>query len=269
MKLHVYTSIIAGLLILMSINLPAAYAEPTGLEVMQAADSRYDGDDVVQKISQKLIDRNGNTREREMISFRKDIGVDKKMITFFTKPANIRDTALLTFDYDDPSSDDDQWLYLPALKKVRRISSSDRGDYFMGTDFTFEDMKQSPELSDFRWKLLGAETIDGHDCWKVEGIPSSKEIGQELGYSRIIQYVTKHTHVAIRVDYWDLAKRELKHLRVTTMEEIQTIWSATTVEMLNVQSQHKTIISFTEQHYNTKLKDRLFTQRTLKRGYRE
>ncbi len=263
------TSTIISLLLIMLANF-SAYAEtPTGLSIMQAADSRYDGDDVIQSIHQQLIDRNGNTREREMISFRKDFGKDKKMITFFRKPANIIDTALLTFDYDDPNSDDDQWLYLPALKKVRRISSSDRGDYFMGTDFTFEDMKQSPELSDYQWKLLGSEVVHDHDCWKVEGIPSSKEIGQELGYSRLVQYVTKNTSIAIRVDYWDLADRELKHLRVNKMEEIQHIWSAVSVEMHNVQSNHTTVISFTEQRYNSGLKDRLFTQRALKRGYRK
>ncbi len=248
---------------------PMAYAEPTGLAVMQAADQRDDGDDLKQHMTQTLIDRNNNQRVRHMANFRKDVGVDKKMITFFIKPANIRDTALLTFDYDDPNADDDQWLYLPALKKVRRISSSDRGDYFMGTDFTFEDMKQSPELDDYQWKLLGSETVNNLECWKVEGVPASSEIAQELGYSRIIQYVTKHSDVAIRVDYWDLAGRELKHLNVPEMEKIQGVWSPLRVEMVNVQSNHKTVITFSEQVYNSGLKDRLFTQRTLKRGLRE
>ena len=246
-----------------------AWADPTGLEVMQAADAREDGDDLRQTMRQTLIDRNGNTRERVMVSFRKDEGKDKKMITFFLKPANIQDTALLTYDYDDPEKDDDQWLYLPALKKVRRIAASDRGDYFMGTDFTFEDMKQSPELTDYHWRLLGSATVAGHDCWKVEGTPASDDIAHELGYSRMIQYVSKDTDIAIRVDYWDLAGRELKHLKVTAMKKIQGIWSPLRIEMKNVQSQHSTIITFSDQHYNSGLSNRLFTQRNLKRGYRE
>ncbi len=241
---------------------------PTGLEVMQAVDHREDGDDLKQNMTQILLDRNGNQRVRHMIAFRKDYGEDSKRIIFFTEPANIRDTALLTFDYDDPNKDDDQWLYLPALKKVRRISSSDRGDYFMGTDFTFEDMKQTPELEDYHWKLLGDAVVDGHQCWKVEGTPASEDIMRELGYSKMIQYVRKDNDFTIQVDYWDQAGRELKHLHIVDMQQIQGIWSASKIEMNNIQSQHKTILELSNQVYNTALKDRLFTQRTLKRGHR-
>ena len=246
-----------------------AAAEPSGLEIMQAVDNREDGDDLSQTMTQTLVDRNDNRRVRHMASFRKDYGRDKKMIVFFTEPANIRDTALLTFDYDDPERDDDQWLYLPALKKVRRISAADRGDYFMGTDFTFEDMKQTPELSDYHWKLLGSEQVDGQDCWKVEGRPVSDAVMRDLGYSRMVQYVRKDNDMTIRVDYQDQAGRELKHLHVLDLRQIQGIWSPMKVEMINVQSRHKTILEFSEQSYNTGLKDRLFTQRSLKRGYRK
>jgi hypothetical protein len=129
-------------------------------------------------------------------------------------------------------------------------------------------MKQTPELEDYHWKLLGSEEVDGHDCWKVEGTPASEDIMRELGYSKMIQYISKHADFSIRTDYWDQAGRELKHFRVVEMKQIQGIWSALRIEMTNVQSQHKTILIFTEQHYNTGLKNRLFTQRTLKRGYR-
>ncbi|HHH36000.1 MAG TPA: outer membrane lipoprotein-sorting protein [Gammaproteobacteria bacterium] len=247
---------------------PPLQAAPSGLEIMRAVDGREDGDDLRQAMTQTLIDRNGNRRVRHMISFRKDYGKDKRLISFFTEPANIRDTALLTFDYDDPDRDDDQWLYLPALKKVRRISAADRGDYFMGTDFTFEDMKQTPELGDYHWKLLGSEIIDGQECWKVEGVPVSQDVVRELGYSRMIQHVRKDNDFTIRVDYWDRAGRELKHLRVLELRRIQGIWSAVRIEMENVQTKHRTLIELADQHYNTGLKDSLFTKRALKRGYR-
>jgi len=258
-----------GLALALISHTPAIAAEPTGLEIMQAVDNRNDGDDLKQTMVQTLIDRNGNQRIRNMISFRKDYGKDTKSIVFFAKPANIRDTALLTFDYDDPKADDDQWLYLPALKKVRRISSSDRGDYFMGTDFTFEDMKQTPELEDYNWKLLGSEQINGSDCWKVEGTPVSDEIARELGYSRLIQWIRKDNDFSIKADYWDQAGRELKHLTITKLEQIDGIWSPVHIEMTNIQSEHKTFLDFSNKTYNTGLKDRTFTQRTLKRGYRK
>jgi len=243
-------------------------ADPTGLEIMQAVDNREDGDDLKQQITQTLIDRNDSRRVRQMASLRKDFGKDKKMMSFFTEPANIRDTALLTFDYDDPSADDDQWLYLPALKKVRRISAADRGDYFMGTDLTFEDMKQTPELEDYNWKLHGSESVDGHDCWKVEGLPVSEDVARELGYSRMLQFVRKDNDYTIRVDYWDRAGRELKHLYVKDLKQIEGIWTAHKVEMINAQSKHRTVLEFAGHQYNTGISDRMFTQRTLKRGYR-
>ncbi len=251
----------------LGINVPA-FADPTGLEIMQAVDNREDGDTLQQNIHQILIDRNGNKRKRHMISFRKDYGKDSKTIVFFAEPANIRDTALLTFDYDDPNTDDDQWLYLPALKKVRRISSSDRGDYFMGTDFTFEDMKQTPELQDYHWKLLGSEKIRGFDCWKVEGIPASNDVARELGYSRLVQWIRKDNNFTIQAYYWDQAGRELKHLEIPNLTQIKGIWSATSVEMMNIQNNHQTRLEFSEKLYNANLKDRMFTQRTLKRGHR-
>ncbi len=244
-------------------------ADPTGLQIMQRVDNRDDGDDLTQSIYQKLIDRRGGVRERFMVAMRKDYGKDSKSISYFLKPANIRDTALLTYDYDGTERDDDQWLYLPALKKVRRISSSDRGDYFMGTDFTFEDVKQTPELEDYNWTLIGSETVDGHDCWKVQGVPKTDELKKDLGYSKTVNFIRKDIDLAIRIDYWDRKGQELKHFHATEVKQIQGVWTATRVVMENIQTGHKTEIVFSDQHYNSGLSDRKFTERMLKRGYRK
>ncbi len=247
---------------------PAIASEPSGLEIMQMVDARDDGDDLTQQMHQKLIDKRGNVRERQMVSFRKDYGKDSKSITYFVEPANVRDTAMLTWDYDGVEKDDDQWLYLPALKKVRRISSSDRGDYFMGTDFTFEDVKQTPELEDYNWKNLGTEQIDGQDVWVVEAEPKTKALVKDLGYSKVRYYVRKDIHMYVRVDFWDRKGVELKHLVSTGIKQINGIWTATGGVMTNVQTGHKTELSFSAQQYNTGVSDRMFSERMLKRGYR-
>ncbi|MBF0281728.1 MAG: outer membrane lipoprotein-sorting protein [Zetaproteobacteria bacterium] len=241
---------------------------PTGLSIMQAVDQRDDGEDLIQKIDQKLIDKRGGVRERHMIAFRKDYGADSKSISYFLKPANILDTALLTYDYDGVARDDDQWLYLPALKKVRRISSSDRGDYFMGTDFTFEDIKQTPELEDYNWTLLGSEIIDNHDCWKISATPKTEDLQKNLGYTKTISYIRKDILIAVRIDYWDRKAQHLKTLIVDKVEAIDGIWSVRHMVMKNIQSQHITELSFSEQQYNSNLSDRLFSERMLKMGYR-
>ena len=247
---------------------PAFSQEITGLEVMQLVETRDDGNDLVQKMKQRLIDKRGNVRQRQMISFSKDYGKDIKSITYFLEPANVRDTSMLTWDYDGIEKDDDQWLYLPALKKVRRISSSDRGDYFMGTDFTFEDIKQTPELEDYNWTNIGSEKLEGSDVWVVEAEPKTKALKKNLGYSKVRYYVRKDIHMYIKVDFWDRKGKELKHLVSSGIKQIDGIWTATGGMMTNVQSGHRTELSFSDQQYNTNLSDRTFSERMLKRGYR-
>jgi outer membrane lipoprotein-sorting protein len=248
---------------------PVYASEPTtGLEVMKLVEARDDGNDLIQKMKQRLIDKRGNVREREMISFSKDYGLDSKSVSYFLSPANVRDTAMLTWDYADENKDDDQWLYLPALKKVRRISSSDRGDYFMGTDFTFEDIKQTPELGDYNWTLVGSDKVDGSDVWVVDAEPKSKDLKKDLGYSKVRYYVRKDIDMYIKVDFWDRKGRELKHLVSTGIIQIDGIWTATGGVMSNVQTNHKTELVFSDHQYNTGLSDRLFTERMIKRGYR-
>lgn len=247
---------------------PAYSNEPTGLEIMQLVDARNDGDDLIQNMKQRLIDRRGNVRERVMISLRKDYGVDSKSITYFLAPSNIRDTALLTWDYDGVEKDDDQWLYLPALKKVRRISASDRGDYFMGTDFTFEDIKQTPELEDYHWTLIGSDKLGNFDVWVVEGEPKTDDLKKNLGYSNTRYYIRKDINLYIRVDFWDRKGQELKQLISDEIKEIDGIWTAMSGTMTNKQTGHRTELSFSEHRYNTGISDRMFSERMLKRGYR-
>ena len=269
MSLGKFALIIFTLSILVGMGSVLSYSkEMTGLDVMKLVDNRDDGDDLIQNIQQKLTDKRGNVREREMIAFRKDYGKDSKSISYFLSPSNVRDTALLTYDYDGVAKDDDQWLYLPALKKVRRISSANRGDYFMGTDFTFEDIKQTPELDDYTWTLIASETINGHDCWVVEGEPKTDALKKNLGYAKTRGYIRKDIHMNIRTDYWDRKGQELKRFTIKTIKQIDGIWTATTMLMENAQTKHSTEMVFSEQQYNTGISDRTFSERMLKRGYR-
>ncbi|MBN4060738.1 outer membrane lipoprotein-sorting protein [bacterium AH-315-I20] len=263
------TMILTAMGMVAMMSSPAFSNEPTtGLEVMKLVEARDDGKDLTQKMMQRLVDKRGNVRERQLITFSKDYGLDSKSVSYFLSPANIRDTSMLTWDYADEAKDDDQWLYLPALKKVRRISSSDRGDYFMGTDFTFEDIKATPELGDYNWTLMGSEMLDGKDVWVVEAIPKSKQLMKDLGYSKVVYHVRKDIDMYIKVDFWDRKGRELKHLISTGITQIDGIWTATGGVMKNVQTNHRTELVFSEQEYNTGLSDRMFTERMIKRGYR-
>ena len=160
-------------MLLISLPIPAvsvAQAEfPSGLEIAQRINDRDEGEAVSRNLTMEMIDRRGKKRVRETRGFRKYYGEEKRTVIFYLKPKNVKKTAFLTYDYPLADRDDDQWLYLPAMRKVRRISASDRGDYFLGTDFTYEDIKKESKVSieDYTWKTVGEEEIDGYRKYSV------------------------------------------------------------------------------------------------------
>ena len=103
----------------------------TGLEIMQKVLDRDDGDNIITNMQMQLIDRNGHKRVRDMKTFSKDVGEDEKKLIFFLSPSDVKNTAFLTFDYANEDKDDDQWLYLPALNKTKRIPASHKDSSFM------------------------------------------------------------------------------------------------------------------------------------------
>ena len=114
---------------------------PSGRGIMLKVKNRPDGDTRYATLSMTLVQKNGSKRERKLSSWAMDVGKDTKKIMFFTYPGDVKGTGFLTWDYDNPNKEDDKWLYLPAMKKTRRISGkSSKTDYFMGSDFTYDDM---------------------------------------------------------------------------------------------------------------------------------
>jgi hypothetical protein len=118
----------------------AQAANLTGRDIMVRVDNRDDGETQKAKMTMTLINKVGDKRIRKVVSYRKDYGKDSKAMMIFASPGDVRGTGYLSWEYDDQNKDDDRWLYLPALRKIRRISGSSNSDYFMGTDFTYDDM---------------------------------------------------------------------------------------------------------------------------------
>ena len=125
----------------------------TALEIMQRVDARDDGDNMTARQEMILIDKNNHRRVREMTIFAKDEGRDTRRLLFFLSPPNVKHTGFLTYDYNSGDKDDDQWLYLPALRKTKRIASSDKSVAFMGSDFSYADMTRRL-ISEWKFKIL-------------------------------------------------------------------------------------------------------------------
>jgi hypothetical protein len=249
-----------GLLFLVT-TVFAAFAEtPTGLQIMQQVDERYEGDSSKNLTTITLISRRGNTRVRKILSYVKDYGDVEKTVMVFLEPADVNGVGYLSYSYDEIGKDDDTWLYLPALKRVRRISGSSRNENFMGTDFTYDDMGDRKPEEDTH-ELLREETVDSQPCWVVESVP----IDRKDVYSRKIEWVRQDIAMVLQVEYYDRQGKLLKKLKVEDVTQIDGIWTARRMTMENVQSAHKMVLDFDDIQFNIPVDDSFFQVATLER----
>ena len=239
-----------------------------GRQVMQAVNARDEGEQVGRDLRIELIDRRGKTRVQETRGYRRYFGEEKRTVIFYRAPSNIRDTAFLTYDYPDAEVDDDQWLYLPALRKVRRISASDRGDYFLGTDFTYEEIKKENkiELSDYALTRIGREIVNGVECIVVEGVPRSSAVAKELGYGKVVWRVDPAIWMSRSSDYWDVNGNHLKTIASPVIEQIDGVWTALEITAVNHKTRHRSVFTFSNVDYGSVVPAKLFEQRSLTRG---
>ncbi len=250
---------------------PAAAAEqvlPSGDEIARQINARDDGTSVARSMTMELLDKRGKKRVRKTRSFRKYFETEKRIAIFFEKPRNVRDTAFLTFDYVEDGEEDAQWLYLPALRRVRRISGSDRGDYFMGTDFTYDDIRQDTKVSrsDYIRETVGTSEVDGRACYLVEAVPVNEDVAEQLGYSRTLSCVDSEIWMVLKSEIWDLKGQKLKTIHTRDIRQVQGIWTAHLLEAENHKTGHKTTFVISEVDYLAELNDDLFTRSALKRG---
>ena len=213
----------------------------------------------------QLIDRRGKQRERLTQSLRKYYGKERRQAIFYLKPSNIKGTAFLVYDYPEKGKDNDQWLYLPALRKTRRISAAHRGDYFLGTDMTYEDINPGNKLSveDYDYKYLKSEMVDGHQSYVIEGIPVDDKTAKELGYSKAQAWVDIENAMIRKAEYWDIAGNHLKTLQVKDIRKVDGIWTGHKLEIQNHKTGHKTIFTFSDVDYNSTVPDDVFTEEAL------
>lgn len=241
---------------------------PDGDEVAHRINARDEGVAVSRNARMEMTDRHGKTRIQETRIFRVYFGEEKRTVLFYRSPKNVKDTAFLTIDYPEPEHEDDQWLYLPALRKVRRISASDRGDYFLGTDFTYEDIKKETKVSidDYRRRTLREDTVDGHPVIVVEDVPVDEDVARELGYGRVVRWVDPAIWMSRKTEFWDVRGNPLKTIVTTDIREVQGIWTPHRLEVTNHKTGHSTILVFSDVDYTAELDEELFTQRALRRG---
>lgn len=233
----------------------------TGLDIIQKVYDRPTGTDQEGELTMTLINSRGDRRVRKIKQFIKDFGKEEKKIMFFISPADVRNTSFMSWSYDEVGRDDDQWIYLPALKKVKRISSDSKSDYFMGSDFTYDDLGDRHPTDDTH-KLLREEKFNGEDCYVIESIPKE----EDYIYSRTVTWVIKDKWIGQKKEFYDEDDERLKTLSVIKYEKIKDYLILTHSRMHNVQKDHTTNMLLENLKVDVGVPNNKFTERMMKRG---
>ncbi|MEN8223862.1 MAG: outer membrane lipoprotein-sorting protein [Bacteroidota bacterium] len=253
----ILTSVFA---IIISVSYQSMAQDMTAREIIEKVYNRPEGDDMTSNLTMILINKNGKERIRNIKQFTKDMGEMEKKIMFFQSPADVKNTSFMNWTYDDSKSDD-QWIYLPALKKTKRISSDSKSDYFMGSDFTYDDLGDR-KLDDDTHKLLGEETIEGVEYYLIESTPGD----EEYMYSKTKTWIRKDNFIGLKKEFYDEDEDLLKILHIKKFEEISGFLVITNSEMYNVQKDHKTTMVLSDIEINTGISDSKFSERMMMRG---
>ncbi|MCK4956373.1 MAG: outer membrane lipoprotein-sorting protein [Candidatus Cloacimonetes bacterium] len=251
------------LLVLFTFGTVLSAQKITGLKIIENVYNRPSSVDQTADLTMSLINSRGDKRVREIKQFLKDSDGMEKKIMFFVAPADVYNTSFMNWSYDKAGKNDDQWIYLPALKRVKRISSDSKSDYFMGSDFTYDDLGDRQPLEDTH-TLLREETLDGQETYVVESIPKD----EEYMYSRTVTWIVKDSWIGLKKEFYDEDEDLLKILTVNEQLESAGVIILTNVKMTNVQSGQSTVMSFSNVEVNTGLADNTFTERIMRRGIR-
>lgn len=246
----------ANVIILMAILLilftfPVAAQDLSISEILKLEDDNSSNSDITVSVM-TIFHKSGSKRVRTIKAWSK--GDDSTFVRFLS-PANIKGASFL-------SVNDDDWLYLPALKKVRRIATKDKGGSFMGSDFSYDDVGRHSWEEDFNSELSGLEKYNNHDCYILEHTPQNPE---DISYRKIKRWIDKENFYSLKTEYYDLHGDLLKVLYSSEFEKIEGFWITKMMEMKNVQKGSKTIIEIKETELNPDIPDKMFTTRQLEK----
>lgn len=241
-------------------------------QVMERVDALADGDTRKADYTMVLIDRRDRQRSRELTIYAKDFDADTRTLSMFESPADIAGTAYLNHDWLDPERDDDSWLYLPAMQRVRRIASSDTSDSFMGSDFTYADIN-GIEIDWFDYRFVNeSEEVDGHDSWVIEATPRAEmkdKAEDATGYSRLQLWIRKDNFVQVQAQAWELRGNRIKYFSASDIRQVDGIWTTHRQQAIttrNGRQEHASVLQLNNIEYNTPLADDYFAPESLQRG---
>ncbi len=238
------------------------------LDRAKAVNDAREPKDTTQKMKMTLFDSRGGERVRDLEIYSKSYGQRaRRALTFFLSPPEVKGVGLLSWSY--PDKDDDQWLYLPELKRVRQISGSGRKQSFQGSDFSYDDIEIFDDIDDWTEQdassklIRDGEVADGFRCAVIELLPKN----MPYDYARFLVWLDREDSTFRKIEFYDKKDGALvKTLTLGGFQAIDGIPTAQRVEMSNAKRGTKTVLELSETRYNRGLADEVFSERTLERG---
>ncbi|MDR2905730.1 MAG: outer membrane lipoprotein-sorting protein [Helicobacteraceae bacterium] len=235
-------------------------------EIMKKADARDKGDLMSAETRMILIDAQNRERSRKMRQFKKIEGETTKRAIFFAEPVDVKDTSFLTFDHRN--KDDDQWLYLPSLRKTKRVAAADQSGSFMGSDFSYNDLTDR-NLDDYDYALQGEREANGALCYVIEATPKNEKVIETTGYVKSLLLVRKDNFVIVRSVNYERKNGRAKFMDIPKLAKIDGVWQPLEMKMTTRQDKttlHSTILYFDDVKFGRKLNDEIFTIRGIEKG---
>lgn len=272
-----YLSVLSAVVVLFTA--PLSNAEQVE-DIMQRVIDRDDGASNYSRqviatcrymMKNKRISCSDTPRVKVIESVQKDFGEngkDSRTVSFLQKPVSEKGIGFLQYDYDDPSKDTDQWMYLSALDKVKRIVSGKqnqpkKGTLF-GSEISYEDVERV-HLEDYNYRLIKEETYRGRPCWVIESVPKPDR-ARKSNYSKSIQWIDKERDMALKLISYDRRQRVIKQITFSAIKKVDDIWVAHKMNFNNLQTRRITTMKTDQIRLNLSINDILFEQRALTDG---
>lgn len=243
-----------------------AVSNLNALELAKKVASRQVKDGRVGYMHFTMRNNAGAERKRSALLVHVQAPKQTKIGIYFTEPAGLRDTSFLSHDNTD--STDQNWLYLPATEKVRKLPSSSRGDYFMGTDLSYGDIKDNFKfaLQDWDFSLGETTTKNNTTFYVLKGTAKNEVIKQEIGYASFSAVIDPETWFPINIQYTDTDNSPLKEVSILALDMIADTWIVTHFSVYNSQLSHQTEVLITDMQYVPDLPSYLLKPEELSYG---
>jgi len=206
----------------------------------------------------QVFDAKGKITDKQWTFERIGSHGQSRAVLRFTAPAEVKGVALLVVNHPDRASD--QWMWTPAVERDRRIALQDRSTRFFGTDFSFEDLEER-DVNQYDYELLGDEPVDGEACWKIQSTPKETKSSQ---YTRSIVWIRKDNYAFARIESF-VKEQIARRLSYSRIENVQGIWTARQMEMLDVRRGSRTRLTLEKLQYNVTMNESDFTLEAIRR----